>query len=198
MPQFLIPLLAMAEEAAEGGAHGGGHGSGFQLIDVQWESVVWLWIIFFLLVIVLRKLAWPMITEAVERREDQIAESLRKADEVQRAASEIAARQEATLAEAHAKAKLVLDEAREQAETYRKRELEKARAEADSFLDRAKKEISLEENRARDSIRREVVDITVEAASKVLGRSMTAADDKRLAEQLVGEVQARRMGSARN
>src|SRR3990170_5937856 len=101
MPQYLIPLLAMAEEKAEGG----GHGAGFQLIDVQWESVIWLWFIFLLLVAVLRKLAWPMITEAVERREDHIAESLRKAEEVQRAASEIAARQEAMLAEAHVRAK---------------------------------------------------------------------------------------------
>lgn len=198
MPQFLNPLLAAAEEAAEGASHGGGHAAGFQLIDVQWETVIWLWIIFVLLVFVLSKLAWPMITGAVERREDHIAESLRKAEEVQKAASEIAARQEATLAEAHAQAKSVLDEAREQAETYRKRELEKARSEADSFLDRAKKEISLEENRARDALRREVVDLTLEAASQVLGRSMTAEDDRRLAEKLVNEVRERRMGAARN
>src|SRR3972149_6453260 len=108
MPQYLIPLLAMAEEKAEGG----GHGAGFQLIDVQWESVIWLWFIFLLLVAVLRKLAWPMITEAVERRE--------------------------------------------------------------------------------------VVALTMEAASKVLGRTMTADDDRRLAEQLVGEVRARRMGASQN
>jgi F-type H+-transporting ATPase subunit b len=186
MPQFLIPLVAA------------GDGGGFQLIDVQWEAVVWLWIIFALLVVVLRWMAWPMITGAVERREDYIAESLRKAEEVQRAASEIAARQEATLAEAHAQAKGVLDEARVQAETYRKRELEKARTEADSFLDRAKKEISLEENRARDALRREVVDLTLQAASKVLERSLSTEDDRRLAEGLVNEVRDRRMGTSSN
>jgi F-type H+-transporting ATPase subunit b len=188
MPQFLIPLLASGE----------GGGGGFQLIDLQWESVIWLWVIFAILFLILRWMAWPMITSAVERREDYIAESLKKAEEVQRAASEIAARQEALLAEANAKAKAVLDEAREQSETYRRRELEKARVEADSFLDRAKKEIGLEENRARDALRREVVDLTLEVSSRVLERTVSADDDRRLAEKLVGEVQARRMGAARN
>ena len=168
------------------------------VLPVQWETLIWAWVIFLLLVALLRKFAWKPLLEAVEAREKRIADSLRKADEVQKAAGEIAARQEAALAEAHAKAKGVLDEARAQAEEYRKRETDRARTEADAFLDRAKKEISLEEARAREALRREAVEIALEVASKVLERSVQADDERRLAERIVAEVRAHGPEMGRN
>ena len=143
------------------------------VLPVQWESFVWTLVIFGLLL-------------------------LKKAEEIQRAAADIAARQEAALAEAQAKAKAVLDEARAQSEDYRKRELERAKADADAFLDRAKKEIGLEENRVRDALRRELVELVLEVSSKVLERNVTAEDDRRLADRLLSEVKAKRTGAARN
>ncbi|MHC4923831.1 MAG: ATP synthase F0 subunit B [Planctomycetota bacterium] len=107
----------------------------------------------------------------------------------------MAALQEATLNDAQLEAKKILDEAREHAEHFRKEEFAKAQGESDQFLERAKKEIALEEARARDSLKREVVDLTLQAASTVLGRSMTSDDDKRLAETVVSELQQRRVGA---
>jgi len=183
----LIAVLASGEGAAE-----------YKPIDPAWAPFVWTWLIFIGLVIILRMFAWKPLLAAVEGREKRIADSLAKAEEIQRAAADIAARQEAALAEAQAKAKAVLDEARAQSEDYRKRELERAKTDADAFLDRAKKEIGLEENRVRDALRREVVEITLEVASKVLERNVTAEDDRRLAGTLLAEVQAKRTGAARN
>ena len=177
------------------GAKGGGAAKGFELVGPDLETLIWLWVIFGILFLILRKFAWKPLLAAVEGREKRIADSLRKAEEIQRAAADIAARQEAALAEGQAKAKAVLDEARAQAEEYRRRETDKARQEADAFLERAKKEISLEEARARDALRKEIVDITLEAASRVLERSVGAEDDRRLAEQFVGEARSRRMGA---
>ena len=180
-------VLAEGEEAA-----------GYHPIVPDLKALIWAWVIFGILFLILRKFAWGPLLAMVEAREKRISESLAKADEVQRAAGEIAARQEAALAEAHAKAKGVLDEARVSAEEYRKREMEKSRGEADAFLDRAKKEIALEESRARESLRREVVDLTLEAASRVLERSVTGEDEKRLAGQMVDEIRRRGVGAVRN
>ena len=180
-------------------ASGGEGGEEFGLVlPVQWETLIWAWVIFLLLFLVLRKFAWKPLLAAVEAREKRIADSLAKAEEVQRAAADIAARQEAALAEAQAKSKAVLDDARAQAESYRAREMERVRGEADAFLDRARKEIALEEGRAREALRREVVEIAIEAAGRVLERTVTSEDDRRLAERLVGEVRQRRMGARRN
>jgi F-type H+-transporting ATPase subunit b len=172
--------------------------SAFLLAVPQLQTLIWVWVIFLILLVILWKVAWKPLLAAVEAREKRIADSLKKAEEVQKAAAEIAARQEAALAEAHVKAKGVLDEARAQAEEFRKRETDKARGEADAFLDRAKKEISMEEARVRDSLRREVVDLTLEVASKVLERAVTAEDDRKLADRLVGEVQSKKLGAGRN
>lgn len=176
----------------------GGEGAEFKPLELDWKPTVWAWVIFVLLFLVLRKFAWKPLLQAVEAREKRIEESLAKAEEVQRAAAGIAARQEAALAEAHAKAKGVLDDARAQAEEFRRREMEKTQGEATAFLDRAKKEIALEEGKARDALRREVVDLTLEAAGRVLERSVTGADDRRLAEQAVDEIRKRKLGAGRN
>jgi F-type H+-transporting ATPase subunit b len=177
---------------------GGGSEKYGLVLPVQWESFVWTIIIFGLLLLILRQLAWKPLLAAVEAREKRIADSLQKAEEVQKASAEIAAKQEAALAEANSKAKAVLDEARAQSEEFRKRELERAKADADAFLDRAKKEISLEENRVRDALRREVVEMALEVSSKVLERNVSTEDDRRLADRLLGEVKAKRAGAARN
>lgn len=183
----LIAVLASGEGAVE-----------YKPIDPSWAPFLWTWAIFIGLVLILRTFAWKPLLAAVEAREKRIADSLKKAEEVQQAAADIAARQEAALAEAQAKAKAVLDEARVQSEDYRKRELAKAKTDADAFLDRAKKEISLEEVRVRDALRREVVDITLEVASKVLERNVNTEDDRRLADRLLADVKAKRTGAARN
>lgn len=194
MPNFVIAgLLLLASGGGEGGAPNLPHA---ELGEI--ETLAWVWGIFLVLLGILWKFAWKPLLAAVEGREKRIADSLAKAEEIQRAAGEIAARQEAALAEAQAKSKAVLDEARAQAEEFRKRETEKARTEASAFLDRAKKEIALEENRVRDAIRRDTVEIAIEAASKVLERAVNTDDDRRLADRLVGEVQARRVGAKRN
>ena len=183
--------------AALASEHGGEAEFGL-VTPVQWETYLWTLGIFVALVLILRKLAWKPLLAAVEEREKRIADSLRRAEEVQKAAAETAARQEAAMAEAHAKAKAVLDEARGQAEEYRKREIDRTRAEADAFLERAKKEIALEENRARDALRKEVVDLTLETASRVLERSVSGEDERRLAEKTVEEIRRRGVGAVRN
>ncbi len=191
MPYPAIRALVLAVSG------GGGAGEEPQLIEFKnWEPVIWAWVIFLLAFLILRKLAWKPLLQAVEERERKIAESLEKAEEVRRASEEIARRQESALAEAHVKAKAVLDDARVAAERYRAEQQAKARSESDAFLERAKKEIALEENRARDALRREVVELTLTAASRVLERNLTSEDDRRLAEQVVAEVRARRAGAS--
>ena len=183
-----VLVLAAGEEHAPNLPHAEG----------ELETLIWVWAIFLLLLAILWKFAWKPLLAAVEAREKRISDSLQRAEEVQRAAAEIAARQEAALAESHAKAKSVLDDARAQAEEYRRREAERAKQEAEAFLDRAKKEIALEEGRARESLRREVVEMSLEAASRVLGRTVNSDDDRRLAESLDAEVRSRGAEMGRN
>ena len=191
MPDPIPFVLAVEDHGA------GGHSYGL-VTPVQWETLIWAWIIFALLFLILRKFAWKPLLHAVEEREKKIADSLARAEEIQRSAQEIAARQEAALAESQAQAKAVLDEARVAAERYRHGEMQKTKAESDAFLERAKKEMTLEEARARDALRREVVDLTLQAASQVIERSLTAADDRKLAEGVVQALQKGRVGAARN
>jgi F-type H+-transporting ATPase subunit b len=183
-------ILAILPPLAAGG--GGGE---IPHASPELQTLVWVFVIFFLLLGILWKFAWKPLLAAVEGREKRIADSLAKAEEVNRASAEIARRQQEAMEEAQRQAKAVLDESRLSAERYRKEQVEAAKKESEEFLDRAKREIALEEIRARDALRKEVVDLTLEAASRVLGQRVSSDDDRRLAEQVVGEVRARRVGA---
>ncbi|MEK6718345.1 MAG: F0F1 ATP synthase subunit B, partial [candidate division NC10 bacterium] len=68
------------------------------------------------------------------------------------------------------------------------RRLKASRDEAQRLVDEARAAIEAEVRRARASLREEVVDLSLAAAERLLGRSMTGEDQKRLAEQYVREL----------
>ena len=78
-------------------------------------------------------------------------------------------------------------EARERAEKRGADLVEAAKAEAGSLLENARKAIRAEQDKAISAIRNEVVDLTMNAASKVLERRVTSEDDRRLVAELVAQ-----------
>ncbi len=79
------------------------------------------------------------------------------------------------------------EEARE-AEVERQRLQAAARTEAERVLAEARSEIAAETRRAKTALREEAVALSLAAAERVLGRAITAEDQRRLAEQYVREL----------
>jgi F-type H+-transporting ATPase subunit b len=73
-------------------------------------------------------------------------------------------------------------------EAERQRLLKASRDEAQRMVAEAKAAIETETKRARASLREEVVNLSLAAAERLLGRVMTADDQKRLADQYVREL----------
>jgi F-type H+-transporting ATPase subunit b len=70
--------------------------------------------------------------------------------------------------------------------------LEKARAESEKVLERAHRQMELETEQAIQTIRAQAADLALRAAEKVLERSLTDADHRRLADQAVAELVGQR------
>jgi F-type H+-transporting ATPase subunit b len=68
---------------------------------------------------------------------------------------------------------------------------QKARAEADTIVKSAERQIQLETGRALQQIRREVADLSVLIASKIIQRNLSKEDNERLIDETIRQVEAR-------
>ena len=164
---------------------------GGALTDINFWTVLWTWAAFLVTLWALSKIAWPILRDKMEERELRIREGLEKADEAERRAKELMERQEAVLDEAREEAKKLLAQSRATAQNIRDETVAAAQTEIAEERERAKKEIGLERNRALAELRSVTVDLTLQAAGRVIERELKDEDHRRLAAEVIAEVEKR-------
>ncbi len=138
---------------------------------------------------VLAKYGFPAIVNMVDERNRFIDESLRKAHEAQERLANIEKEGESILQEARAKQAQILKEAAETRDAIVEQAQEKARAEGARLMDEAKTAIEQEKKVAIADIRKQVADLSVDIAEKVLRQNLK--DDKSqmdLIDRMLDEV----------
>jgi len=152
------------------------------------KAAAWSWAIFLVLLFVLWKFAWGPIAKGLDARAQRISDSLQRAEEVEKAAREIAETNRQLLAKAQQEAQGIVADARTSARHAADDLLKKASAEIDAQRERFTRETELVVDKARADLRRETVDLAIETAGKLLGRGMNDADHRRLAEQALRDA----------
>jgi F-type H+-transporting ATPase subunit b len=159
--------------------------------DLKPVTAVWVWVAFIVTFLILRKVAWPGLANKLEEREIRIAEGLKKAEEAEQRARELADRQDQVLAEARAEAQKLIADARAAAEHVKNDLMQQAQEEIGAERERAKKEINLERAKAIDELKQVTVELTLQASARLLKRELRDEDHKRLAREVVEEVATR-------
>ena len=134
------------------------------------------------------KFIWPPILEAIEERQEKIAEGLSAADKGEVAL--VAARAEADeiVADARKQATGILDQAHARANEIVADGKADGVKERDRQLDAARAEIEQETNRAREELRGEVSAIAVASAEKILQREIDDKQHEDILGKLAGEL----------
>jgi F-type H+-transporting ATPase subunit b len=158
------------------------------LIKVVPGLMIWTLICFGITFFVLRRYAFRPIQKAIDTRRDRIREALDEADRARSEAEKLVAEQREQLEQARAHAEAMLAEARSTAEAQNRRLREELDAERQRRLEETRKEIEAETARAIGQIRSEVADLALEATEKVTGKVLTEADQRRLIEEAIGEL----------
>jgi len=83
-----------------------------------------------------------------------------------------------------------------EAELARQAVRQKAEAEAADMTAKARRDIESARNQALQDIRREAVDLSLAAATRVVGRSLDGQDQRRIAEEVVGGMAAAGAGKS--
>lgn len=163
-------------------------GGGFNPLDIAaGGALFWTLVIFLLSLPFMWKLVFGPITAALAERDGQATAAIRAAEKAGEEAEEARAAIDVQLGEAKAEAQKMLTAAKDRAEVRERDIVETARKEADSMLNSARSAIQSEREKALSTIREEVVNLSLGAATKVLGRNVSSDDDRRMASELVSE-----------
>src|SRR5918995_6330189 len=149
-------------------------------LTVEGGLMLWTILIFALLLAVLKKFAWPAILGAVEAREQALERQLAEAARDREHAAALLAEHQKLIAEAKSQAHAVIVEARAVAEKERALAIEKTKQEQEELLARARREIGAERDRALHELRREAVDLSLAAASKLIEKRLDGDTDRKL------------------
>ena len=128
----------------------------------------WMSLTFFVVLFILWKFGFPVITNMVKERQAFINDSLRKAHEANERLANIQKEGESILQDAREKQAQILKEAAETREAIVEQAQEKARQEGARLLEDARLAIEQEKKAAIADIRKQVATLSVEIAEKVL------------------------------
>ena len=132
----------------------------------------WMSLTFIVVLILLWRYGFPVITNMVAERKAFIDDSLRKAHEANERLANIQKEGESILQEAREKQAQILKEAAETRDAIVEKAQEKARAEGARLLSDAKAEIEQEKAAAIADIRKQVATLSVEIAEKIIRQQL--------------------------
>jgi F-type H+-transporting ATPase subunit b len=186
-----VKLLAVTE----GGASEDSGGS--FLVEPGIGLMLWTLLVFGVSMYLLYKLAFPRISEALERRQHAIEESIDTAERTKTEAEQLLAEYRERLKEARAQAEEIVIRARKAAEVHERESLDHAKESREELLEQTRRDIEAETRRAIQEIRREVADLTVAATEKVTRKTLDEDDQRRLVEEALNELDFTALGERR-
>jgi F-type H+-transporting ATPase subunit b len=184
----LTPVTVIAAEESGGGNF---------LVTPSVGLMVWTLIAFGATWYILAKLAFPRIKEALDKRQRAIEESIDVAERTRTEAQALLDEYRERLAEARHQADDIVARARRTGENAEAETIAQARKRREEMLDQARREIEAETRRAIQEIRSEVADLTILATEKVTRKTLDDADQRRLVDEALSELDFAQLGGGR-
>ena len=147
-------------------------------------------ITFLALLFILGKFAWGPILAAIEQREKRIEDAITGAETDRKEAERLLAEYKRTVADVEGEMAALREKGRTEAEAIRADIRAKAESEANALSEKARREIEQAKMQAVSELRREAVELGLAVATRVVGKSLDGADQRRLAQEVVGKVAA--------
>ena len=159
------------------------------LNEFSFGLFIWQTVLFIALIFLLRKYAWGPILDAVNEREEGIKDALAAADKARQEMLDIKSDNDKVLKEARAERDSLLKDAREIKEKMLADAKEEAQVIADASVEKTKLAIANEKNAAIADIKKEMGELSVSIAEKVIkGELADKSKQVKLIEQLLNDV----------
>jgi F-type H+-transporting ATPase subunit b len=159
------------------------------LVQLDPGLFVWTIVTFLLLVFVLAKFAWKPLLKMLQDREDMVRSSLEDAEKAKSELERLNEESEAIMAKARSEAQSILANGKAAAEKVKDDIIAKSKEQANKIREDAGNQIQVEKDKAISEIKKEVVNLTLSVAEKLIQKNLSDADNKSLIEESLKKVQ---------
>ena len=169
--------------ASEGS--GNGDTSGWMGKWLSFDPGLFLWTIvtFFIVLAILKWKAWGPLINVLDKREEDIREALASAEKARQDAEKASSEYEAMMRNAQAEAQQIVSEGKAAGERVKNDIQSAANDKADEIIEKAKDQIDAERRKAIQEIKSSVVNLSMDAAAKVIERNLDSDDNRKLVDQ---------------
>ena len=164
----------------------------FTPFSINTGLIFWTVVVFATLLTLLWRFGWPALLKTVEDRERRIQQQLEEAERARAEAARLLEEHKRTIAGAKAEAQEIVARAKAVADKEREALLARARQEYEQLLERARHEIDAEKEKAIVALRREAVDLSIAAASKLLEAQLDSETNRKLVIEYLAQLEAER------
>lgn len=187
----ICALAALVAGPVWGSEGGGAGGLGAELIRPQVGTLVWTIVTFLLMVLILGRYAWKPLLGALDVREKSLRDAQEQARRDREEAQTVLAEQRDLLAASRRERGEVFDRAKRDAERLKDELLDQARQQQAHMIEQAEQQIAASVRQARAELKTAVVDLSLQAAEKLLSRSLDDATHRKLVEEHLAELERR-------
>jgi F-type H+-transporting ATPase subunit b len=183
-----LALLALTAATPVFAQEGGEHAAANPLTP-EFGLMFWTIVVFIVLLAILRKFAWPQILGAVEAREQALEAQIAQAKRDREEAAALLAEHRQLVQDARAQAHQIVADAKALGEKEREAALAKLQEEQEARLAQARSAIQEERERAVQELRREAVDLSLAAATKLVGQRLDGDADRRIVADYLASLE---------
>ena len=130
------------------------------------------------------KFIWPMIMEAIEQRNKSISDGLAAAEKGQKKLSDAESEVTGLISEAKKQATTILDQANTRATSIVQTAKTEGGEERDKIISSAQEEAVQELNKLKEDLKKDLADLAVAGAEKILSREINEKDHKDILDGL--------------
>ena len=158
------------------------------LLDPHAGLIIWTIITFLVVLLVLKKFAWPQLLAALDEREKRISDAIAAAEQARQESEEVLREHQQKLAAADEEARQIVAEAREAGANVRQTIVSQAREEAERMLDQARTSIESEKRAAIAELRRETANLAVQAAGALIDANLDDEKNRGLVDDFIDRI----------
>ena len=164
------------------------------MLNTEWGLMVWTLITFGIALFILWKFAFGPIQRIIDERRADIQGSIDAADATRAEAQRLLKEYKGTLAKVRGEAEDILERSRTTGEHAKAEIMADARAQSERVLEEAHEQIARDTRAALRDIKRQIAELTALATEKVTARGLSEADQARLIDEALAELNVEELG----
>ena len=138
--------------------------------------------------VLLKKFAWDKLIDMLDERQKLVEGQLDDAAKNQKEALILLEENQEKLRNAQQEIKVMMEDAREQSKVEKQAILEEARKQAEQLKVNAQRDIEDEKKRALEEINKQIADLSVLVASKILEKELDGSTQSEYVDKVIKEV----------